>query len=55
MNDENIEKINIKIQHFSQFEELQVLGPNLPETNMNDKKFEKINNKIYLYTKFQSI
>ena len=41
MNDKNFEKINIKIeisislstsaQNFSQFEELQILGPNLPQ------------------------
>ena len=41
MNDKNFEKINIKIEisislstsvpNFSQFEELQILGPNLPQ------------------------
>ena len=41
MNDKNFEKINIKIEisislstsvpNFSQFEELQILGPNLPK------------------------
>ena len=41
MNDENFEKLNFKIEmsiyqstsapNFSQFEELQILGPNLPK------------------------
>ena len=42
MNDKNFEKINIKFKirteqstpapNFSQFEELEILGPDLPET-----------------------
>ena len=50
MNEKDFKKINIKIeistwpstsvQNFSQFEELQILGPNLSQ-NMNEKDFEK--------------
>ena len=53
MNYKNFEKINIKIEtsiqqstavpSFSQFNELQFLGPKLPK--MNEKNFEKINIK----------
>ena len=53
MNYNNFEKINIKIEtsiqqctavpSFSQFDELQFLGPKLPK--MNEKNFEKINIK----------
>ena len=56
MNYLNFEKTNIKIvisisqctpvRHYSQFENLQILGPNLPKENMNDKNFEKTNYKI---------
>ena len=56
MNDKNFEEINIEIEisiqqsisvpNFSQFEELQILGPNLPPKNMNEKNFEKVNVKI---------
>ena len=54
MNDRNFEKINIKIEisilqstsvtNFSQFEELQVLGP-ICLKNLNEKNFEEINIK----------
>ena len=53
MTDKNFEKINTKIvisilqfapvQNFSHFEDLQIMGPNLPLKNMNDKNFGKIN------------
>ena len=55
MNDKNFEKKKIKIEisiwqsisvpNFIQSEELQILGPNLPQ-NTNEKNFEKINIKI---------
>ena len=57
MNDKTFEKINIKIEisiqqstsvlNFSQFEELQILGPNLHK-NMNEKNCEKINIKTVI-------
>ena len=57
MNEKDFEKINIKIeistwpstsvQNFSQFEELQILGPNLSQ-NMNENFFEKINIKMQI-------
>ena len=55
MNENNFEKINVKIElslkqstsvpNFSQFEELQILEPDLPK-NMNENYFEKINIKF---------
>ena len=32
--------------NFSLFEELQILGPNMPKKNVNNKKFGKINIKF---------
>ena len=53
MTDKHFEKVNIKvvisIQQFNSvrnlcyFEELHIMGPNLPPKNMNDKNFGKIN------------
>ena len=47
MNDKKFEKKKtIKssyVPNFSQFEDLHILGPNLPKRNMNEKNFEKIN------------
>ena len=60
MNEKNFEKINIKTviniyqcarpRNFSQFEKIQIMGPNLPK-NMNDKIFSKINIKIVISIK----
>ena len=57
MNGKNFEKINIKtiisiqqctpLRNFSQFDEIQITGPNLPK-KMSDKNFEKINIKILI-------
>ena len=57
---EILKKINIKIEisiyqstsipNFSQFEELQILGSNLPK-NMNEKNFKKINIKTVISIK----
>ena len=57
MNDKNFEKINVKIEinikkstslsNFCQFEEFQILRPNLPRS-MNGKNFEKINIKTII-------
>ena len=56
MNKNFFEKINIKIvispqqftplQNFSNFEELQIVGPNWPPKNMSGKNFGKININI---------
>ena len=59
MNEKDFEKINIKteistwpctsVPSVSQFEELQILRPNLFK-NMNEKDFEKINIKMEIRT-----
>ena len=59
MNEKEFGKVNIKmerstwpstfVRNFSQFEELQILGPNLSQ-NMNGKDFEKINMKMEIST-----
>ena len=56
MSDKNFGKINLKIvisiqqcapvPNFIKFEELQILGPNLPKKNVSDKHFGKINIKV---------
>ena len=58
MNSKNFEKINNEIEiniqqstsipNFSQFEELQIFGPNLPKKYTSAKNFVKINIKTVI-------
>ena len=58
MNQKNFEKINIKtiisiqkstsLQNFSQFEEIQIMGPDCPKSMMSDEIFGKINFEIVI-------